>query len=105
MSEVHQGGFVISVHGRIVERAVIPVPVLLELVEPERRLGDRGEHRSVAGRVIGHERFAASAPLQLVLLAGTNPLIARGIDGQRTRTRPPASARNTTRLPSSAAWA
>jgi hypothetical protein len=37
----------------------------------------------VADRVIGDERLAASAPLQLVLLAGTNPLIVRGIDGKQ----------------------
>src|SRR5213593_2387651 len=70
LDEVHQAGFGIGSYTWAVERVVVPTPVLFELVEPERRLGERGEHRSMAGRVVGDERFAASAPLQLVLLAG-----------------------------------
>jgi len=56
------------------------VPVLRELVEPEGRVGERGEHGSVAGRVADDEGLPATAPLQFVFLAAPDRLISVGID-------------------------
>src|SRR5439155_19465764 len=77
--EVRQGGFSIGPYGFPAERAVVPVPILLELGELEGRPGERGKHGSVAGGVIHHEGLSAAASLQLVLLAATDLLIAVGI--------------------------
>src|SRR5881296_1959097 len=73
LDDVYQAGFGIGLHARVVECAVIPVPVLFELVEVEGRLGERGEHRSVAGGVVHDEGFPSSSPLQLVFLTATEP--------------------------------
>ena len=64
----------------LVERAVIPAPVLCELVELERRLGEGREHRPVPARVVDHEGLPAATPLQLGFLAAPEVLISVGID-------------------------
>ena len=73
-------GFGIGSHALVVESAVIPVTGRGELVEPERRLGERGEHRSVTGRVIHDEGLSVSPPLELVLLAPADQLRSIGVE-------------------------
>src|SRR5438445_3199380 len=80
LHEVRQAGFWIGAYGFPAERLVVPVPVLLELGELERRPGEGGTHGSVAGGVVPHEGLSAAASLQLVLLAATDLLIAVGIN-------------------------
>src|SRR2546422_129642 len=76
LDEVRQTGFWIGAYGFPAERAVVPVPVLLELAELEGRPGEGGKHGSVAGGVVHHEGLSAAASLQLVLLAAADLLIA-----------------------------
>src|SRR5213593_2458303 len=48
LDEVRQAGFWIGAYGVSPERAVVPVPILLELAEVEGRPGEGGKHGSVA---------------------------------------------------------
>src|SRR5207253_5869006 len=65
LDEVRQGGFWIGASGVPPERAVVPVPILLELAELETCPGEGGKHGSMAGGVVHDEGLSAAAPLQL----------------------------------------
>src|SRR5438093_5070564 len=81
LNDVSQLGFRIGLHvlqstaGQCVG---VPVTVLLELVEAERRLGIRCQHGTRAGGIIRYEGFTAAAALELVLLVARDALVVAG---------------------------
>src|SRR6266542_5694162 len=62
------------------KRLVIPAAVLLELVEPEWRLGKGGEHGPVPAGVVHHEGLVPAPSLELVLFAALYPLVVLRIE-------------------------